>query len=115
MSKQNENWNRITEATTFAMYVAIKPVNDAEQIGALPFLVKGEDRKALIKQIEKIFKSEFDEFQKLLERKKSGEIREFTLSIPTWSALYLKEVLVSETYEDIKRIDYQNFSNSQRR
>ena len=53
-------------------------------------------------EIDRTFKSSvLDEELKM--QQKRGEVKEFSLTSPVWSALYLKEVLTAETYEEVDK------------
>ena len=98
-SQQGDAWSKIFQTSGLALWVIAKPARSKKPKGKIPFIVSGEERQGLIKYLNKTFRKGFEKYDRLLSQRKKGLIDEFELTIPVWSALHLRSLLTTETYE----------------
>ncbi len=96
-------WNKVFQSSGFALWVIAQPAKSKDPKGKIPFIISDKERQDLIKYLNKIFGRDFREYEQLLSQKDKGEISEFKLTIPVWSALHLRSLLTQETYEQAER------------
>ncbi|MFH1045509.1 MAG: hypothetical protein V1727_00910 [Candidatus Omnitrophota bacterium] len=101
--KMSETWNDIYQTSGLALWAIIKPAASESPSGNVPFIISDEERQNLLKYINKIFADEFKAHEELEGQKRSGQIEDFTLSTPAWSALHLRDILTTQTYEEAKK------------
>lgn len=109
ISQHSDYWNKVYEATGYAIWVIIKPTQSKEPNDKVIFIISDKERQSLTRYINTLFKKDIDEYGKLVEQKKKGKIKEFTLTIPVWCVLHLMSFLNVQTYGQIDKIDYLNF------
>lgn len=111
VSQNVDHWNKIYETTGYVFKAMLKPAKYINPKEKIPFIISDKDRQRLVKYINKVFKEDSREYDKLVSQKKQGAIKEFSLTIPVWSVLHLRRLLTSETYADIEKIDYLNLGS----
>ncbi|MBU3933881.1 MAG: hypothetical protein KKH11_04375 [Candidatus Omnitrophica bacterium] len=99
-SQQGDAWSKIFQTSGLALWVIAKPARSKKPEGKIPFIISGEERQGLIKYLNKTFRNGFEKYDRLLSQRKKGLIDEFELAIPVWSALHLRSLLTTETYEE---------------
>ncbi|UCB57046.1 MAG: hypothetical protein JSV30_00150 [Candidatus Omnitrophota bacterium] len=102
--EQGEAWNNTLKTSSLAVWVIIEPAESDNPQGELPFIISDQERRSLIKYLDKLFGRSIKHYEELVRRREKGEISEIKMDIPVWAALNLHSLLKVDTYEEAANI-----------